>query len=97
MNIMNNEDFQDFVDAIIRKNKRLLGGSSVEEIREECWAAVMEGIKKWDGSKGKLNSWVYTTVVGRMKDLRKARKKMRIENLLEQTEFSENFSPEDWY
>ena len=42
-----------------------------KELEAECWTAVAAAVQRWDGSKGKLSSWVYTTVSGRMKDLRK--------------------------
>lgn len=41
------------------------------DIEAECWAAMAIAIQSWDGSKGKLSSWIYTAVTGRIKDLRK--------------------------
>jgi len=63
--------FKQLVNAMIKKNHGALNSFSRKELEAECWTAVAAGVQRWDGSKGKLSSWVYTTVSGRMKDLRK--------------------------
>jgi DNA-directed RNA polymerase specialized sigma24 family protein len=65
------DQFKYFVKSTIRKNQAALQDLSREEIESECWLAVAIAVERWDGSKGKLSSWVYTVVTGRMKDLRK--------------------------
>jgi DNA-directed RNA polymerase specialized sigma24 family protein len=65
------DQFKYFVKSTIRKNQAALPDLSREEIESECWLAVAIAVERWDGSKGKLSSWVYTVVTGRMKDLRK--------------------------
>jgi hypothetical protein len=65
------DQFKCFVKSIIRKNQAALPDLSREEIDSECWLAFAIAVERWDGSKGKLSSWVYTVVTGRMKDLRK--------------------------
>jgi DNA-directed RNA polymerase specialized sigma24 family protein len=63
--------FVSLVKKTARKNQGTLPEITQKEIEAECWVAVAAAIHRWDGSKGKLYSWVYTAVIGRMKDLRK--------------------------
>ncbi|MEZ4566884.1 MAG: sigma factor [Desulfobacterales bacterium] len=63
--------FKPFVKSLIRKNQKTLSYLSQNELEAECWSAVATAISRWDGSKGHLSSWVYTTVTGRIKDLKK--------------------------
>ena len=63
--------FKGFVKSTVRKNTAVLPNLTQKEIETECWAALAVAIHRWDGSKGKLSSWVYAAVTGRMKDLRK--------------------------
>jgi len=63
--------FRGFVKSTVRKNKAALPDFTEHEIEAECWAVLAIAIHRWDGSKGKLSSWIYTAVTGRMKDLRK--------------------------
>jgi hypothetical protein len=63
--------FKQLVNTMIKKNHAAINSISQKELEAECWAAVAAAVQRWDGSKGKLSSWVYTTVNGRMKDLRK--------------------------
>jgi DNA-directed RNA polymerase specialized sigma24 family protein len=63
--------FNQLVNSMIKKNHAALKNFSRKELEAECWTAVAAGVQRWDGSKGKLSSWVYTIVTGRMKDLRK--------------------------
>jgi DNA-directed RNA polymerase specialized sigma24 family protein len=63
--------FNQLVNSMIKNNHGALNSFSRKELEAECWAAVAAAVQRWDGSKGKLSSWVYTIVTGRMKDLRK--------------------------
>jgi hypothetical protein len=63
--------FVSLVKITARKNQATLPELTQKEIEAECWCAVAAAIHRWDGSKGKLYSWVYTAVNGRIKDLRK--------------------------
>jgi hypothetical protein len=63
--------FNQLVNLMIIKNHAALKDFSRQELEAECWTAIAAAVQRWDGSKGKLSSWVYTTVSGRMKDLRK--------------------------
>jgi DNA-directed RNA polymerase specialized sigma24 family protein len=63
--------FKPFVKSLIRKHQATLSYLSKNELEAECWSAVATAISRWDGSKGHLSSWVYTTVTGRIKDLKK--------------------------
>ena len=63
--------FNQLVNSMITKNHGALNSFLRKELEAECWAAVAAAVQRWDGSKGKLSSWVYTIVNGRMKDLRK--------------------------
>ena len=63
--------FEQLVNAMIAKNHGALKNFSRTDLEAECWMAVAAAIQRWDGTKGKLSTWVYTTVAGRMKDLRK--------------------------
>jgi DNA-directed RNA polymerase specialized sigma24 family protein len=63
--------FNQLVNSMIKNNHVALNSFSRKELEAECWAAVAAAVQRWDGSKGKLSSWVYTIVTGRMKDLRK--------------------------
>ena len=63
--------FTAFVKGTAWKNKAALPNLSIEEIETECWTALALAIYRWDGSMGKLSTWIYTAVTGRMKDLRK--------------------------
>jgi hypothetical protein len=65
------KQFVSLVKKTARKNQATLLEMTQKEIEAECWVAVAAAIHKWDGSKGKLYSWVYIAVIGRMKDLRK--------------------------
>jgi hypothetical protein len=75
--------FKAFVKKIAWKNKAALPGLDLKEIEAECWTALILAIYRWDGAKGKLSSWIYTAVTGRMKDLRKrpARMEIYLENM----------------
>jgi DNA-directed RNA polymerase specialized sigma24 family protein len=68
------EQFRKLVKKTAQKNRVVLTDLSIQEIESECWVAVAMAIQRWNGSKGKLFSWVYTTLTGRMKDLRKKQK-----------------------
>jgi DNA-directed RNA polymerase specialized sigma24 family protein len=68
------EQFRKLVKKTARKNCASLSDLTIKEIESECWAAVAMAIQRWNGSKGKLTSWVYTALTGRMKDLRKKQK-----------------------
>ena len=63
--------FGAFVKTLIHKHQNTLSYLSKKEIEAECWSAVATAISRWDGSKGHLRSWVYSTVIGRIKDLKK--------------------------
>ena len=63
--------FGPFVKALIRKHQAAVSNLSPQEIEAECLSAVATSISRWDGSKGHLRSWVYSTVIGRIKDLKK--------------------------
>ena len=63
--------FRPFVKTLIRKHQPALNQLSQKELEAECWSAVAAAISRWDGSKGHLSSWVYATVTGRIKDLKK--------------------------
>jgi hypothetical protein len=65
------KQFASLVKITGRKNQASLPALTQKEIEAECWCAVAAAIHRWDGSKGKLYSWVYTAVTGRIKDLRK--------------------------
>jgi DNA-directed RNA polymerase specialized sigma24 family protein len=68
------EQFRKLVKKTAHKNRAVLTDLSIQEIESECWVAVAMAMQRWNGSKGKLFSWVYTTLTGRMKDLRKKQK-----------------------
>jgi DNA-directed RNA polymerase specialized sigma24 family protein len=68
------EQFRKLVKRTAQKNRATLTDLSIQEIESECWVAVSMAMQRWNGSKGKLYSWVYTTLIGRMKDLRKKQK-----------------------
>lgn len=63
--------FKRLIASIAWKNLSVLPDLSQREIEMECWIAAAIAIRSWDGAKGKLSSWIYTAVTGRMKDLRK--------------------------
>lgn len=67
----NMERFKPMVESMVRKNLATLPGFTAKDLKAECWAAVVAGIKRWDGCKGRLEPWVYTIVSGRIRDLRK--------------------------
>jgi DNA-directed RNA polymerase specialized sigma24 family protein len=72
------KQFKGFVKRVAWKNQTALPDLTLTEIEAECWTALAAAIQRWDGSKGKLYSWIYTNVTGRMKDLRKRPKRMEI-------------------
>ena len=63
--------FNAFIKTIAWKNAAALPDFTQKEIEAECWSALIIAISRWDGSMGKLSSWIYTSVYGRMRDLRK--------------------------
>jgi len=63
--------FKNLVKKTAWKNMAALPDFSHCDIEAECWTAMAIAIQSWDGSKGKLSSWIYTAVTGRMRDLRK--------------------------
>lgn len=65
------DQFKPLVKRAVWKNQASLPDMSREEIESECWLAVLLAIQRWNGAKGKLSSWVYRYVYGRMKDLKK--------------------------
>jgi hypothetical protein len=70
--------FNGFIKTIAWKNAAALPDFTQKEIEAECWSALIIAMSRWDGSMGKLSSWIYTAVTGRMRDLRKRPKTSRI-------------------
>jgi hypothetical protein len=64
--------YKGFVKATVWKHKASLLNFTEHELESECWASLAIAIQRWEGSKGKLDSWIYLAVSGRMSDLRKS-------------------------
>ena len=64
------EDFSRLVGYMVRKNLPCVRYLPAE-LENECRKAVFDAVHGWKGTRGKLTSWVYTVLEGRMKDLAK--------------------------
>lgn len=67
-------DFSRLVKYMVKKNLSHVTCSPAE-LEEECWQAIFDAIQKWNGSRGKLQSWAFTISRGRMLDLAKKERK----------------------
>jgi DNA-directed RNA polymerase specialized sigma24 family protein len=78
MEMNDTSQFIALIKKITWKNAAALPDFTQKELEAECWAALVIAMSRWDGSKGKLSSWIYTAVTGRMRDLKKRPKTSRI-------------------
>jgi hypothetical protein len=63
--------FDSALDAMIRKHLPQISPAKKEEVHAQCWVAILNAMKKWEKERGEVNSWIYSTMLYTLKDIRK--------------------------
>jgi len=63
--------FDSALNAMIKKHLPRISPARKEEVYAQCWIAVLTAMKKWEKDRGEVNSWVYSSVLYTLRDIKK--------------------------